>query len=70
MSEPMVIVGREEIARSICVSPRAIARLVREEDLPAWRESMNCPWKALPNDLRAWLQQRRDRFMQTGKNTK
>ena len=49
-----VIVGREHIAAAIGESPKKIPYLVREQGLPARKESDTAPWKATPEALREW----------------
>jgi hypothetical protein len=44
--------GREEIAKVIGRSPRAIPRLVRDEDLPAFK--FYGTWTATLDDVAAW----------------
>lgn len=62
MSE-IVLVGAKEIGAAIGYGRNEIPRLVKKEGLPAWQEGRNGKWRALPEDLRAWVRERRGRFM-------
>ncbi|WP_461209937.1 helix-turn-helix domain-containing protein [Desulfocurvus sp. DL9XJH121] len=61
MSE-ICLVGTEEIGKAIGVGRNEVARLVREQGLPAWQEGPRGKWRALPEDLKAWLRERREKM--------
>ena len=59
----LIYKGAKEIGRAIGAGRNEVPRLVDQEGLPAWKESDAGPWKALPEDLRAWLVQRRKKYL-------
>ena len=58
--------GSERIAAAIGVGRNEILELMRSEGLPVWRRRKRGPWLALPEDLRSWLRQQREKYMQSG----
>lgn len=61
MSE-IVLVGAKEIGAAIGENPKEIKRLVVEEGLPAFRRKSKGTWKAIPEDLRAWVKGQRNKY--------
>lgn len=57
----LCILGREAICEAVGENWKSFLRLVEEEGLPAFRARPGGQWKALPEDLLAWLQGQRDR---------
>lgn len=53
--------GAKEICAAIGENPKEMLRLVEELNLPAWRRDGRGAWRALPEDLRKWLVEQRDR---------
>ena len=60
------IMGRVAICAAVGENWKHFLRLVKEEGLPAFRSRPSGQWKALPEDLRAWVQAQRDRCLAGG----
>ena len=52
--------GAKAICAAVGESPKNITDLVLRKGLPAWKDSPLGCWRALPEDLRTWLKNRRD----------
>jgi hypothetical protein len=55
--------GAKEICQAVGENPKNMHLLVREHGLPAWKRGVNGTWRALPEDLRAWMREQRDRHL-------
>lgn len=55
--------GAKEICEAVGENPKNIHELVREHGLPAWKRGARGTWRALPDDLRRWIREQRDRNM-------
>jgi hypothetical protein len=64
----LVLRGAKEIGEVIGRGRNEVLRLIKEEDLPAWKETPSSPWQALPEDLREWLRKRRARYLSATQN--
>ena len=53
--------GAKDICAAIGENPKEMLKLVEEQSLPAWRRDGRGAWRALPEDLRIWLAEQRDR---------
>lgn len=65
MNDTIVYKSADEICKYIKENPKDIARLVQEEGLPAWRRNDKGTWRALSEDLTAWLKGQRDKYIKT-----
>lgn len=63
MSVELPITGAKAICEAVGQNYKEIARLVREEGLPAFRRGGRGQWLALPSDLAAWIRLERDRSL-------
>ena len=59
----IVLRGAKEIGQALGKGRNEVVRLIREEDLPAWKETPSSPWQALPEDLQRWVRERADRYL-------
>ena len=59
----IVLRGAKEIGQALGKGRNEVVRLIREEDLPAWKETPSSPWQALPEDLHRWVRERADRYL-------
>jgi len=57
------IQGRAAICEAVGENWKHFLRLVEQEGLPAFRSRPTGQWKALPDDLLAWLEAQRDRCL-------
>lgn len=53
--------GARDICEAVGENPKNIHELVREHGLPAWKRGTTGSWRALPDDLRRWIREQRDR---------
>ena len=53
--------GAKEICTAVGENPKHISELVRTMGLPAWKRDCRGTWRALPEDLRRWVREQRDR---------
>ncbi|QGY39657.1 DNA-binding protein [Pseudodesulfovibrio cashew] len=53
--------GAREICDAVGENPKNIHDLVKEHGLPAWKRGAKGTWRALPDDLRRWIREQRDR---------
>ncbi len=60
---PICYRSAAEIAEAIGVDKRRIPKLVRDAELPAWKEDGK--WKALPHKLIEWMEKRQAMFSQS-----
>jgi hypothetical protein len=58
MNDKVWLNGKAEIGQALGKGPGEVLRLIREEGLPAWRETPTSSWKVLPEDLRKWARER------------
>jgi len=63
MTNEIYLSGSKEIAAYIKEDHRQIKRLVKNEQLPAFKRSGKGPWKALVDDLNAWIKTQRDAYL-------
>ncbi len=61
MHQEICLKGAKEICYAVGENPKEIVSLVREHGLPAWKRADRGRWRALPEDLRLWMRQQRDR---------
>ncbi|MBI9078316.1 MAG: hypothetical protein JEY79_01090 [Pseudodesulfovibrio sp.] len=54
MDTKFLIKGCSKIGQAIGKSGREIPSLVKDHGLPAYREDLNGPWYARPDDLDIW----------------
>lgn len=55
--------GAKDICDAVGENPKNINELVRVHGLPAWKRDAKGTWRALPDDLRNWIRQQRDRHI-------
>ena len=55
--------GAREICSAVGENPKNINELVTEYGLPAWKRGAKGTWRALPDDLRRWIREQRDRHI-------
>jgi hypothetical protein len=53
--------GAKEICDAVGENPKNIHDLVKDHGLPAWKRGRRGAWRALPDDLRRWIREQRDR---------
>lgn len=53
--------GARDICDAVGENPKNIHELVKEHGLPAWKRGAKGTWRALPDDLRLWIREQRDR---------
>lgn len=53
--------GAKEICEAVGENPKNIHELVKDHGLPAWKRGRRGTWRALPDDLRRWIREQRDR---------
>jgi len=63
MSDGFCLKGAREICEAVGENPRHMHELVREHGLPAWKRDTKGTWRALPDDLRRWVRQQRDKHI-------
>ena len=63
MSTDICLKGAREICEAVGENPRNIIELVHERGLPAWKREDKGAWRALPEDLRRWIREQRDRHI-------
>jgi len=55
--------GAKDICLAVGENPKNMHHLVREHGLPAWKRGVKGTWRALPEDLRAWLREQRNQHL-------
>ena len=63
MPDIVILKSAADICAYIGENPKDIAKLVRDENLPAWKRNGTGTWRALPQDLSAWAQAQRDKYL-------
>lgn len=53
--------GARDICDAVGENPKNINELVKLHGLPAWKRETKGTWRALPDDLKQWLRDQRDR---------
>jgi len=53
--------GARDICDAVGENPKNIHELVKDHGLPAWKRGAKGTWRALPDDLRLWIREQRDR---------
>tara|TARA_Y100001978_G_C23698661_1_gene439308 strand:- start:2796 stop:3032 length:237 start_codon:yes stop_codon:yes gene_type:complete len=53
--------GARDICDAVGENPKNIHELVKDHGLPAWKRGAKGTWRALPDDLRQWIREQRDR---------
>lgn len=53
--------GAKDICYAVGENPKQIVSLVQKHGLPAWKRSNKGQWRALPEDLRQWVRNERDK---------
>ena len=61
MDKDFCLKGARDICEAVGENPKNINDLVRDHGLPAWKRGAKGTWRALPDDLRSWIRQQRDR---------
>lgn len=56
--------GAKDICLAVGENPKNMHQLVRMHGLPAWKRGVKGTWRALPEDLRAWLREQRNQHME------
>lgn len=56
--------GAKDICLAVGENPKNMHLLVRVHGLPAWKRGIKGTWRALPEDLRAWMREQRDRHLE------
>ncbi len=59
--ENFCLKGAKDICDAVGENPKNINDLVKTHGLPAWKRETKGTWRALPDDLRQWLRDQRDR---------
>lgn len=59
--ENICLKGAREICEAVGENPKCMNELVTVHGLPAWKRGTNGTWRALPDDLRRWVREQRDR---------
>lgn len=54
--------GAEQICGYVNEDPKQICRLVKEENLPAWKRGGRGPWRAVDFDLDRWVWDQRNLY--------
>ena len=60
---PICFKGAKAICKAAGENPREIANLVKS-GFPAFKVGGRGPWKALPEDLKRWVKEQRDKNLQ------
>lgn len=55
--------GARDICDAVGENPKNIHDLVKVHGLPAWKRGAKGTWRALPDDLRRWIREQRDRHI-------
>ena len=55
--------GAKEICNVIGENYKNMLNLVKNENLPAWRRSESGSWMALPEDLKRWVSEQREKYL-------
>ncbi len=55
--------GARDICSAVGENPKKITDLVKKHGLPAWKRDAKGTWRALPDDLRCWIREQRDRHI-------
>ena len=53
--------GARDICDAVGENAKNINELVKTHRLPAWKRGVKGTWRALPEDLRGWLREQRDK---------
>ena len=53
--------GAKDICEAVGENPKNIHDLVKDHGLPVWKRGKRGTWRALPDDLRRWIREQRDR---------
>lgn len=61
MMEDFCLKGAKDICSAVGENPKNINELVQDFGLPAWKREVKGTWRALPEDLRRWIREQRDR---------
>lgn len=59
--ENFCLKGAKDICDAVGENPKSIHALVKDHGLPAWKRGAKGAWRALPEDLRRWIREQRDR---------
>ncbi len=59
--ENFCLKGAKDICDAVGENPKSINELVKAHGLPAWKREPKGTWRALPDDLKQWLRDQRDR---------
>lgn len=60
---PLCLKGAKAICDAVNEDRKRITTLVEQHGLPAWRRNGSGGWMALPEDLRKWLCDQRDKHL-------
>lgn len=63
MHAGICVKGARAICEAVGENPKQIVRLVSELGLPAWRRAGSGSWRALPEDLKRWVQIQRNQHL-------
>jgi hypothetical protein len=55
--------GARDICSAVGENSKNINELVSDYGLPAWKRDSKGTWRALPDDLRRWIREQRDRHI-------
>lgn len=58
--ESICLRGAKSICAAVGENPKDMASLVAKHGLPAWKRNNRGSWRALPEDLKRWLENIRD----------
>lgn len=61
--EEYCLKGAKDICVAVGENPKNMHELVNDHGLPAWKRDVNGTWRALPEDLRRWIREQRDRHI-------
>lgn len=59
--EDFCLKGAKDICVAVGENPKNMNELVNTHGLPAWKRGAKGSWRALPDDLRRWIREQRDK---------